>query len=390
MGSDTDNIKVLFLLHSSNKYEGSSQSFLCTLDGLMKYGCIPSVVLPSKGSICSELENRDVPYVVLKYRKSIYPSLKSLTDWFLYLGLLLYRIFLNTKAARTIKRTFVDSKPDIIHTNVGPLHMGHYISKRTGIPHVWHVREYQVLDFNMHPLYSMKYFKRMLSSINNYPIAITRGISVYFELGEQSQVIYDGVLKQESARFSVDKEKYFFFAGRLEEAKGIKNLILAFKEIATEFADFSLYVAGDTGNDQYKLSLKALVESSGLADRVIFLGMIDNVLDYMFYASALVVPSVNEGFGRITAEAMFNGCLVIGNKAAGTKEILEENNTGILYQGHDELVQALKTVAGNKPEVFFPMIKKAQKQACELYSEEQNAENIYKFYCQILEKESLK
>lgn len=35
---------------------------------------------------------------------------------------------------------------------------------------------------------------------------------------------------------------------------------------------------------------------------------------------ALIVPSPFEAFGLITAEAMFNKCLVIGRDTAGTKE----------------------------------------------------------------------
>lgn len=37
-------------------------------------------------------------------------------------------------------------------------------------------------------------------------------------------------------------------------------------------------------------------------------------------ATALIVPSPFEAFGLITAEAMFNKCLVIGKDTAGTKE----------------------------------------------------------------------
>jgi len=50
--------------------------------------------------------------------------------------------------------------------------------------------------------------------------------------------------------------------------------------------------------------------------------MRDDVYAIMSRATALIVPSHFEGFGRITAEAMFNGCLVAGYNSAGTREIL--------------------------------------------------------------------
>ena len=40
----------------------------------------------------------------------------------------------------------------------------------------------------------------------------------------------------------------------------------------------------------------------------------------MSKALALFVPSSFEGFGFITVEAMFCGCLVIGRNTGGTKE----------------------------------------------------------------------
>ncbi len=46
----------------------------------------------------------------------------------------------------------------------------------------------------------------------------------------------------------------------------------------------------------------------------------NQIYDLMNRATALIVPSPFEAFGLITAEAMFNKCLVIGKDTAGTKE----------------------------------------------------------------------
>lgn len=127
-----------------------------------------------------------------------------------------------------------------------------------------------------------------------------------------------------------------------------------------------------------------MVEEFGNSDRVKFLGMRNDMSDLMTKATVLVVPSVYEGFGRVTVEAMFNGCLVIGNNSGGTKEILEKENLGILYSGHDELVTAMKTVVLKGIESYYPLIKKAQERAVTLYSQEQNVEDVYKFYQDIL------
>lgn len=57
-----------------------------------------------------------------------------------------------------------------------------------------------------------------------------------------------------------------------------------------------------------------------IASQVVFLGMRKDIYSLMKDAMALIVPSYWEGFGFITTEAMFNGCLVIGRNTSGTKE----------------------------------------------------------------------
>ena len=152
--------------------------------------------------------------------------------------------------------------------------------------------------------------------------------------------------------------------------------------------DYKLYIAGDTTDINYKQTLLSLVKENNLCEYVVFLGMRDDICDLMAHATALVVPSIYEGFGFITVEAMFNGCLVIGNNSAGTKEILEPENLGILYSGHDELVSAMKTVVENGIESYFPMIMKAQERAVALYSQEQNVDAVYKLYNEIIDNQT--
>lgn len=96
--------------------------------------------------------------------------------------------------------------------------------------------------------------------------------------------------------------------------------------------------------------------------------------------TALMVSSLYEGFGRITVEALFNGCLVIGYNSGGTKEILEKDELGILYSNQEELVDNMKMVVSKGIECFFSLIEEAQKKAIKLYTNEQNSINVYDFY----------
>ena len=129
-----------------------------------------------------------------------------------------------------------------------------------------------------------------------------------------------------------------------------------------------------------------MVAKAGLNERIIFLGFRREINKLMSRATALIVPSAFEGFGFTTVEAMFNGCLIIGNNSGGTKEILEQEKLGILYSGQNEMVDAMRKVTSNNFEYFIPIICKAQKVASRLYSCEKNAEEICNIYHKILVK----
>jgi glycosyltransferase involved in cell wall biosynthesis len=383
---DFKEFKVLYLINHSVPY-GANKALLNILDGLIPYGVRPTVIMAFEGAMCEELKKRNIQYHIIEHYFSIYPSLSSFRDISLFLPRLFRTYFFNFIAKRKLVVIAKEFNPKLIHTNIGPVHIGYCIAKKLVIPHVWHIREYQDLDFNMHPLYSKADFIKKLHNSINHSIVITKGVFDHFILSNNNaKVIYDGVLKENNVKFEFAKEKYFLFVGRLEEAKGIKNLLIAFVEFCKSNSEFELRIAGD-GELQYKDELKKYIETEKLGSRVRFLGFREDIPSLMVKATALVVPSRYEGFGFITVEAMFNGCLVIGNNKGGTREILEEENLGILYSNHQELVLAMKTVVTEEVENYYEMILKAQKKAVALYSQEQNAKSIFDYYKEILHKQ---
>lgn len=60
------------------------------------------------------------------------------------------------KTQLAIESIIKEYHPDIVHTNVGPLDIALEVCLKHRIPHVWHQREYQDLDFHMHSFPSKK------------------------------------------------------------------------------------------------------------------------------------------------------------------------------------------------------------------------------------------
>lgn len=379
---------VLYLINHSVLY-GANKALLNILDEVTFHGVNPFVIMAFEGAMCEELRKRNIRYRIIEHYFSVYPSLSSGRDLFLFFPRLFRTLWFNYCALNKILKIVKEVRPAIIHTNIGPDHIGFNIAEKLNIPHVWHIREYQDLDFNMNPFFSKQCFIKKLKRPNNYTIAITKGIFNYFLMSGNTRVIYDGVSKSNNIQFELVKEKYFLFVGRLEEAKGIKNLLKAFIEFCEFDHEFELRIAGN-GDYNYRKELQKIIDDAQITSRVHFLGFRDDVSNLMSKAFALVVPSRYEGFGFITVEAMFNGCLVIGNNSGGTKEILEEKKLGILYNGHNELVFSLKKVVSNGIENYYEIMKVAQNTAVVLYSQEQNAKAVREVYCDILNENNIK
>ncbi len=378
-------MRVTYILSSPISTGGATKSFLNLLDGILCKDVSALVVLPEYGALCSLLESRGVKWRIIPFRFEAYPPCRSLTDFSLFIPRLVGRIGLNILARIRLTNLLEDFRPDIIHTNVGPVKVGFSVAKKLKIPHIWHLREYQDLDFDIHPMPTMKSFKASLRNPNNYTIAITEALSEYFSLDPlKSEVIYNGVLSENDSRFCSSKEPYFLFAGRIEKAKGIDTLIDVFVNFCQLNTSHKLLVVGNAPDKKFLSRLTAYVSSKQLDDRIVFLGERSDLFDLMFKSTAVIIPSLNEGFGRVTVEAMIHGCLVIGRNTGGTKEILNQGKSiGLPYDTSEELLHYLITVPDNI-ESYFPMIKKAQLIAVDKYSTEQNIDKTWSLYCKIL------
>ncbi|WP_160169478.1 glycosyltransferase family 4 protein [Sphingobacterium thalpophilum] len=376
-------INILFILNSSSKHAGSNKSFLNIILNLDKSKFTPIVVIPNNGEICNIFDEYGIKYHIISYFQDIYPYREGLIRTLLFpLNILRFR-FTNYKAQREIESISYKFKIDIIHTNVGTIHFGYRASLKCAIPHIWHLREYQDLDFNFKPFPSMSVFKNLLK-VNSYNIAISKDIYNYFELSSlNSIVIYNGIKNIKERIFNHYKDNYFLYAGRLEINKGILDLLEVFKNFKDESnSSIKLFIAGDTKNTSFKRKLEDFLNKNNLSSSVCFLGMRDDIDKLMQNAKALIVPSRSEGFGRITVEALFNGCLVIGYDNAGTSEILRGKNYGFLYKSQLELIQYLRRFDNDEVD-YVKLINEAHQDVIQ-YSNEQYIEKIQNTYINII------
>lgn len=383
-------MKIAYFLHTAKATDGSSKAFLHLMHDLLLKGVTPLVILPHKGEICQILQDMHIQYVILSWpaRPSTYPWVNTLIGSILFIPRLVGRLLVNSLATLQSIKIIRQFAPDIIHSNSSTLAIGYYTARFLGVPHIWHIREYGDLDFNYHYYPTKKTQQRRYQLHNSYTICITKDIQQHNHLSkhDNSIVIYDGVLSKDCTAYKRDKEPYFLYAGRLEHAKGIIPLIDAYNEyVKKTTTPLCLYVAGG-GADWYIEEVKSKIQQYGLGQYIQLLGVRKDILEIYRNAKAFIVPSLSEGFGFITAEAMFCGCLVIGNNTAGTKEQFDNGKeiTGeeiaLRYSSQEQLIKHLIDVTNSSALQYEAMILRGQTVAQQLYSTEENANMIYNFY----------
>ena len=122
------------------------------------------------------------------------------------------------------------------------------------------------------------------------------------------------------------RQRVILHAARLTPWKGQAMLLEAMARLARDgtLGDAILVLAGDAqGRDDYTKSLVALAADLGLADRVRFVGHVEDMPAAYAVAWVTVVASIEpEAFGRAAAEALAVGCPVITTNFGAPPEIV--------------------------------------------------------------------
>jgi glycosyltransferase involved in cell wall biosynthesis len=123
------------------------------------------------------------------------------------------------------------------------------------------------------------------------------------------------------------------YVGRFVEAKGLRELIGAFRAMAATDPALRLALVGD---GVMREELAELVQSAGLAERTFMPGGIPpvEVARWISAADVLTLPSWSEGYPNVVVEALACGRPVVATDVGGTSEIVNASN-GLLIPPRD-------------------------------------------------------
>lgn len=339
--------RVLFL-HPSNELYGADTSLLYLLRGLDRTRFQPFVILANdleySGLLSKELTTSGIPVVSLPIavarRKYLTPT---------GLPVFLRRV---RSSVRMVSEIIEREAIDVVHTNTLAVWTGALAAKRTGRPHVWHIRE--SLE---RPKQLVMLMRRFVPShsvrVVGVSQAVLENILVTPEARAKGAVIYNGKEPQTwmraTGRDTVRQELGIGpwdlavgMVSRVSKMKAPDLCVRAVSRLMSANPQLHCFIAGGPvpGQAEPLNELHQLVAESPAPQRFHLLGERRDAPDLMTAMDILAAPSrYGEGASLTIIQGMFAAKPVVATDVGGNRELVQHNQTGFIVPSED--VEAL-------------------------------------------------
>ena len=264
---------------------------------------------------------------------------------------------------RLIKRI----KPHIVHTHTSKAGViGRLASYLAGVPIIIHTPHGHVFHSYYGCILSkmIVFAERIMSLMTDKITALTdKERDEHLEQGiasiEKYVIIHSGVMLQQILNKDMEIEtgknklgipqnsKVIGTVGRLVPVKGHKYLVSAAKIVTKEFDNAVFLFVGD---GYLESILERQAESLGVRENIIFAGWRSDVIDVLGLFDIFVLPSLNEGMGKVLIEGMALGKPIVASSVGGIIDLVKNGDNGILVppRDSDALAEAILKLIRNK------------------------------------------
>lgn len=167
----------------------------------------------------------------------------------------------------------------------------------------------------------------------------------------------------------------FIFVGRIDEVKGVDKLLIALSKQPQELIRDIVII----GDGPKRVNCEKLAVQLNLTVR--FLGYLESeqVHEHLKLADFILLPSTNEGFPKVVAEAACYGVIPIVSNVSSLKHYLNEENSFLWDIKGKSTFDEVLTKALNKKEKEFIAISSKVISLAELFTFEHYLSKLNKF-----------
>lgn len=251
---------------------------------------------------------------------------------------------------KRLERRFRARQYHIVHTHTSKAGvLGRLAAARAGVPIIVHTPHGNIFQGYFHPALTRLFvwMERHCARRTDRIIELTSGgVDEHLAEGigqhDQYRVIFSGIdtepfgaaiarRPETRAALGVAPDDVLIgAAGRLEPIKGFTYFVEAARAIAEVEPRAQFALAGDGA-----LAQALREQARPLGDRFRWLGWRGDIPGLMAAMDVLVVPSVNEGMGRVLLEAGAAGVAAVASRVGGIPDIVDDGETGLLVRPRD-------------------------------------------------------
>lgn len=367
--------RILFISHEKYR-NGSTNSMITLIKELIKnYDCEIEVLLPFFGPASRLLNENGISHKIFYYfddrrvinKKKIFrESIKEVVN---YLAV--------ERLVQHLKRV----KYDYIISNSSAVDIGARAAIKVNAKHVYYVREFMEEDFSFE-YRNKKRMKKMLEFSDKVIFISNAVANKYIKLYklENYKVIYNAISPEnyliKNHKILESKGLRLIQVGMLSDGKGTKSAI-EFIEKLRRTVKCHLTLVGN-GSAIYIQDLHNYIEKNQLKENISIVPYTSDIKSLFKEEDILLINSKSEGFGRVTVEGMLGGLLAVGKNTGGTKEVITNGETGILFENCDDFLCAMHEIYNNRL-LYRKMAERGQMYALKKFSPAKNAKAVEEY-----------
>lgn len=301
----------------------------------------------------------------------------------------------------SLMKLMIREKPDAVHTHSSKAgFLGRWAAWLARVPIIVHTPHGHVFHGHFSNIVSKLFMliEKISDTITDCTIALTEGerkdyIRLSVCADAKLTTIHSGVdvetfmnpaidLNQKRKSLNIETDdRVVGTVGWLLPIKGPVYLLKAMQWVWQKHPDVKLMFVG---KGELEVELRTMAKEIGYEDRVLFPGWRSDVHEIMPVFDIFVLPSLNEGMGRVIVEAMAAGKPVVASRTGGIPDLVINGKTGYMVEPGDSegLAEAINHLLEN-PDLSQAMGREGR-QRCHLFSEELMIEKIDRLYQKLL------
>ncbi|WP_300668863.1 glycosyltransferase family 4 protein [Desulfoluna sp.] len=209
------------------------------------------------------------------------------------------------------------------------------------------------------------------------PMEIRPTVETHYIGAGMPRVIADEERIALRKRYNLGHSFVVGIVGRIEEGKGQYLLIDAIRQLKSDGVDVKALIVGDAMSLDYLEQVRAGIKRDELGKDIIFTGFVNHAQELMQMCDAIVLATHNETFGLVLIEAMQCGVPVIGSNCGGPLEIIEDHQSGLLFESLNsrDLAAKIKYLIENA-DARMSLAEQGRQRALELFNEQNQFQEV--------------